>query len=216
MVEAIVKHGILFYAMGIMMGIGIFAKIISNTTVRKMVREASTIQKSNHRLMRLIKSKFEHASMVSDKVQNVRVFAKKYLYEYRAWGMRLSTWQGLQKKSLWLIGAIGTLGTYASFRMYGMEELTFQYISWTGVLMVVLFVIQMMTDEKTNMDAAENYIVDYLENVCINRYEKVNQELTNFEEMEIPKPDLKREPEVSDERTQQEIRIRAILEEFLA
>ena len=82
--------------------------------------------------------------------------------------------------------------------------------------MVVLFVIQVMTDEKTNMEAAENYIVDYLENVCVNRYEKVNQELTKFEEMEIPEPDRKSEPEISDERTQQEIRIRAILEEFLA
>ena len=61
MLEAIVKHGIIFYAMGITMGIGILAKVISHITVRKMVTAASEIQKSEHKLMRLVKAKFEHA-----------------------------------------------------------------------------------------------------------------------------------------------------------
>ena len=105
MLEAIVKHGIIFYAMGVIMAIGLFSKFISHTTLRKMVREASEIQKSNHRLMRLVKSKFEHASMVSDKVQNVEAFVNKYLFEYRVLGVRMETWRGLVKKSIWIMAA---------------------------------------------------------------------------------------------------------------
>ena len=57
MMETIVKHGIIFYAMGIMLAIGIFAKVISHITVRKMAKAASEIQNSNHKLMKLVKSK---------------------------------------------------------------------------------------------------------------------------------------------------------------
>lgn len=217
MLETIVKHGVIFFAMGAMMGLGVFAKIISYITVRKVEREASEIQKSNHKLMRLVKAKFEHASMVSDKVQNVEAFVKKYLYEYRVLGVRLVTWQGLQKKAIWLLGASGIVGTLSSLQVQGMNEQTFQYISWTGILLVLLSVIQVMSDEKTRLEAAKNYMVDYLENVCIHRYEKVNQAIQEAEDINIPEmPEVREEPEISKERVEQELRIRAILEEFLA
>lgn len=219
MLEVIVKHGIIFYAMGIMMVLGIFAKVISHLTVRKVVAEASEIQKSNHRLMRLIKSKFEHASMVSDKVQNVKAFVKKYLYEYKVFGMKLDTWRGLQRKTVWLLTAFGLLGIFMSYLAEGMTEQTFQYISWTGILTVILSVVHIITDETTKLEAAENYIVDYLENVCIHRYEKVNQNMYQAAKMEVPEVEIEKETEVeekSKERAEQEKRIRAILEEFLA
>ena len=97
MLETIVKHGIIIYAMGIMLAVGVFAKVISHITIAKMAKAASEIQTSNHKLMKLVKAKFEHASMVSDKVQNVEVFVKKYLYEYRVLGRRLEEWRHLQK-----------------------------------------------------------------------------------------------------------------------
>ncbi len=219
MLEVIVKHGIIFYAMGIMMATGIFAKVISHLTVRKVVTEASEIQKSNHRLMRLIKAKFEHATMVSDRVQNVKVFVKKYLYEYKVLGMKLNTWRSLQKKTEWVLGAFGILGAFMSYQLHGMNEETFQYISWTGVLVVILSVIHMLTDEKIRLEAAENYIVDYLENVCMHRYEKAVQNASIITTEEVTEPKIEKhleEIEVTKNRAEQEKRIRAILEEFLA
>ena len=217
MLETIIKHGIIFYAMGIMMLIGVCSKVISHITVRKMTVAASEIQKSNHRLMKLIKAKFEHASMVSDKVQNVGVFVKKYLYEYKIWGMKLSTWKGIHKKSVWLIGTFGGLGVIASYWIQGMNEQTFQYISWTSICIVLLCVMHVMSDERIKLDAAENYIVDYLENVCIHRYEKVNQAIQQVESLENQEePEMKEEPVLPKDRAEQELRIRAIMEEFLA
>jgi len=215
MLETIIKHGIIFYVMGVIMAIGLFAKLISHITVKKMVKEASEIQKSNHRLMRLVKAKFEHASMVSDKVQNVEVFVKKYLYEHKVLGVHLETWRGLQKKTIWMLAAIGLIGSFMSFRLYNMSEETFQYISWTSILTMILIVVQIMSDERSQLEAAKNYMVDYLENVCVHRYEKANQAVAKLEEMEAL-PEVKEEPEVSKEKMEQERRIRAILEEFLA
>ena len=217
MMETIVKHGIIFYAMGIMLAIGIFAKVISHITVRKMAKAASEIQNSNHKLMKLVKSKFEHASMVSDKVQNVEVFVKKYLYEYRVLGKRLEEWRRMQKHMLYLLAALGTVGTLISFRATGASEYTFQHFSLAGVFTVLMWVVHTWSDEESRLRAAENYMVDYLENVCVRRYEKANQHLQQAE-IDEEEREMQERPEkdLSKEREAQERRIRAILEEFLA
>ena len=217
MLETIVKHGVIIYAMGIMLAVGVFAKVISHITIAKMAKAASEIQTSNHKLMKLVKAKFEHASMVSDKVQNVEVFVKKYLYEYRVLGRRLEEWRHLQKKTLLSLMAVGILGVIISLRTTGMSEQSFQHLCWTGIFTVFMFVVHILSDEEHQLEAAKNYMVDYLENVCVRRYERANQaaeaKIETVEEKELferPEKDL------SKEREEQERRIRAILEEFLA
>lgn len=217
MLEAVIKHGMIFYVMGIAVVIGIFAKVISHITAGKMVKAASEIQKSNHRFMRLVKSKFEHASMVSDKVQNVDAFVNKYLYEYKVLGVRLDTWRGLQKKMIWLTLAIGLCGVLASWNLSGTAENLFRYISVTAICTILLVSVQIMSDEKEKLNAARNYIVDYLENVCIHRYEKAGQAVQDQEGAEKKEVTLQAaESEHQKEKMDQEMRIRAILEEFLA
>ena len=235
MLEAIIKYGIILWTLGVMMAIGVLAKVISHITVRKMVKAASEIQKSNHRLMRLVKAKFEHASMVSDKVQNVDAFVQKYLYEYKVLGVRLDTWRALQKKMVWFIVAFGLLGVLGAYQVHGLGEQMFRYGSFTAVYAVILFSIHILSNEKLKIEAAKNYMVDYLENVCIHRYEKANQmavaaevaesvqveevlsEEKNVKEQETMKQaQLDREKEYEKERDEQQILIRAILEEFLA
>ena len=211
MLESIVKHGIIIYAMGIMLAVGVCAKVISHITVAKMAKAASEIQTSNHRLMKLVKAKFEHASMVSDKVQNVEVFVNKYLYEYRVLGRRLEEWRHLQKRTLLLLAAVGTLGIILSLRTMGASEYAFQHFCWTGIFTVFMFVVHISSDEEMQIEAAKNYMVDYLENVCVRRYEKASQ-VEEEKEVIVERP----EKDLSKEREEQERRIRAILEEFLA
>ena len=227
MLETIVKNEIIFYAMGILMLLGVIAKIISHFTVRRMVKEAAEIQKSNHRLMKLVKAKFEHASMVSDKVQNVKAFVDKYIYEYRVLGVRLEGWRTFPKKVLWMIGILGTFAIFESYRMGGVSELMLQYVQWTGIFVLFLLLLGFLADENSRLAAAKNYMVEYLENVCIHRYAKMNQpkqaeEIAETEEPEIVEEQqeeeiAKAEPvEEEQKRNEQEMRIRAILEEFLA
>ena len=229
---------IIFYAMGVLLGISLLAKLITTFTIRKMVKEAAEIQKSNHKLMKLVKAKFEHASMVSDRVQNVEAFVDKYLYEYKICGIRLHTWQNIPKRGFFIIVILGVFTVCESFRVEGMTMTTAGYIQWTGIFLLLLLLIQFVSGEKTQLEAARNYMVDYLENVCVHRYAKQHQmaeeestetvqesnlqEESETEKVQATADEVKMEeqvaPPISEEekRSQQEMRIRAILEEFLA
>ena len=229
---------IIFYAMGVLLGISLLAKLISAFTIRKMVKEAAKIQKSDHKLMKLIKAKFEHASMVSDRVQNVGAFVDKYLYEYKICGIRLHTWQNIPKRGFFIIVILGVFTVCESFRVEGMTMTTAGYIQWTGIFLLLLLLIQFVSGEKTQLEAARNYMVDYLENVCVHRYAKQHQiaeeestetvqesnlqEESETEKVQATADEVKMEeqvaPPISEEekRSQQEMRIRATLEEFLA
>lgn len=232
MLETIVKQEIIFYAMGILMVFGIFAKLVSHFTVRRMVKAAGEIHKSNHRLMKLVKAKFEHASMISDKVQNVEAFVDKYIYEYKVFGVRLGSWSAFPKKMLWIIGILGVFAVFESYRMGGVSDLMLKYVQWTGIFGLFLTLLGFVAEERTRLDATKNYMVEYLENVCIHRYAKLNHAELNEEQEEIVEESVQENEEreakeeigvemaevVEEEQksNEQEMRIRAILEEFLA
>lgn len=234
MLERFVKQEIIFYVMGILMVLGILAKLISYFTARRMVKAAGEIQKSNHKLMKLVKAKFEHASMISDKVQNVEAFVDKYIYEYKVFGVRLSSWSTFPKKVLWIISILGVFAIFESYRMGGVSDLMLKYVQWTGIFVLFLVLLGFVAEENERLKAAKNYMVEYLENVCIHRYAKMNQAKTLEEaeisevavEAEIQEEEQKLAEEVETEiaesmqeeakKNEQEVRIRAILEEFLA
>ena len=227
MLETVVKQEIIFYAMGILMVLGIVAKLVSHFTVRRMVKAAGEIQKSNHRLMRLVKAKFEHASMISDKVQNVEAFVDKYIYEYKVFGVRLGGWRAFPKKVLWIIGILGVFAIFESFRMGGASDLMLKYVQWTGIFVLFLLLLGFVAEENSRLDATKNYMVEYLENVCIHRYAKMNHATEEVEETveknaeeEEKIEEVVAEPvdtsEDEQKKNEQEMRIRAILEEFLA
>lgn len=219
MVEAIVKQEIIVFVMGVLAGVGIIAKLVSYMTVRKMVKAAGEMQKSTHRLMKLVKAKFEHASMISDKVQNVRAFVDKYIYEYEVLRLKLCTWQSIPKKMLWIIGIVGGFCMLVSDRKLGDGDLLLKYMQWTIVFGFSLLLFYYVLEEETRLQATQNYMVEYLENVCVHRYEKesrkevVPDEKPILDEKELV---IEEESEENVEKSEQEMRIRAILEEFLA
>lgn len=172
MLETIMEYHIIFYVMGAIGVLGLISKFIANVTLKRLVKAASNMNKSTHGLMRLVRAKFEHACMVSDKVQNVEAFVDKYLYEYRVMGIRLHTWQQLEKQWVWIAGIFAVLGTAFQYNMYGMSELVFRYGAIGAAEMTALFLLHISTDERHRLSAARTYMIDYLENVCAHRYEK--------------------------------------------
>ena len=122
MLEMFVVRETVFFLTGVMIGIGAIARLITGISLKKLVRAASNMSKSNHPLMRLVRAKFEHGCMVSDKVQNVGAFVEKYLYEYRVLGVRLHTWRQWANSACLCSGGEGTgtlqiwyFGRYGSF-----------------------------------------------------------------------------------------------------
>ena len=175
MLDIILERHILYVLMGIFTVVGLLSKIIVSTTLKKLVRAAGNMSKSSHPLMRLVRAKFEHACMVSDKVENVSVFVDKYLYEYRVLGFRIHSLQRVERVSVVLCLLSGAAGALAEYGLYGMSEEVLRLGGGGAALAIVIYLVQVSTDEKYRLEAARNYMVDYLENVCLHRYERANQ-----------------------------------------
>ena len=79
MFKTMLDTQMIFYLMGVIGGIGILSKLVSEGTLRSLVKAAENMSKSSHRFMKLVRAKFEHACMVSDKVDNVGAVSYTHL-----------------------------------------------------------------------------------------------------------------------------------------
>lgn len=172
MLELMLDRHVIYVLMGMSAFAGVVSKVVVGRTLRKLVAAAESMGKSNNPLMRLVRAKFEHTCMISEKVENVGVFVDKYLYEYRVGGVRLHAWRRLQMAGAGLCLILGGVGAIISYRIKGATEQT-AMIGGTGVaLALIVFLVHMLTDEEYRLEAVRNYMVDYLENIYQHRYEK--------------------------------------------
>ena len=172
MLELMLDRHVIYVLMGMSAFAGVVSKVVVGRTLRKLVAAAESMGKSNHPLMRLVRAKFEHTCMISEKVENVGVFVDKYHYEYRVGGVRLHAWRRLQMAGAGLCLILGGVGAIISYRIKGATEQT-AMIGGTGVaLALIVFLVHMLTDEEYRLEAVRNYMVDYLENIYQHRYEK--------------------------------------------
>lgn len=183
MLELMLDRHVIYVLMGMSAFAGVVSKVVVGRTLRKLVAAAKSMGKSNHPLMRLVRAKFEHTCMISEKVENVGVFVDKYLYEYRVGGVRLHAWRRLQMAGAGLCLILGGVGAIISYRIKGATEQT-AMIGGTGVaLALIVFLVHMLTDEEYRLEAVRNYMVDYLENIYQHRYEKTYKKEVLAEEV---------------------------------
>ena len=174
MLEMLLDKKLLFVLMGMLTGLGVADKCIVSMTMKRMI-EAGSMSKSNHPLMRLVRAKFEHACMISDTVENVGVFVDKYLYEYKVCGLRLHSLRRLEKMCSGLLIVTGLAGAGITCQVYGMGDEALRMGAAGCGLGILVWLFHLTTDENYCMEMAKNYMVDYLENVCLRKYEKMNQ-----------------------------------------
>lgn len=155
--------------------LGILAKIINQLTLYRLVRAAGNMPKSTHRLIKLVRAKYEHACMLHDSVENIDAFVEKYIYEYRGFLFRIHTWRQIEILSVWFAGILAALGASANYLSLGLTETVYQYIAAGIAEMVLLSVIIRLSDEPYKINAVRMYMVDYLENICAVRLWKQTQ-----------------------------------------
>ena len=173
MLKMIVEKQVLLIIAGVFMALGIGSKCVVDATLRKLVYGAGNMNKSTHPFIRLVRAKFEHACMISEKVENVGVFVDKYLYEYRVLGIRLHTLRRMERISAVLCICCGVTGAGLQYvQDGGMTDVVLK----TGAIGIgagiFVFLFHLTTDEKYKLQVARNYMVEYLENICLHRYEK--------------------------------------------
>ena len=213
MLEMLLDKKLLFVLMGMLTGLGVADKCIVSMTLKRMVEAAGSMSKSNHPLMRLVRAKFEHACMISDTVENVGVFVDKYLYEYKVCGLRLHSLRRLEKMCSGLLIVTGLAGAGLTYRVYGMGDEVLRMGAAGCGLGILVWLFHLTTDENYCMEMAKNYMVDYLENVCLRKYEKMNQKertvRVNIEnepaEEEIQKDKIQKDEIQKDEIQKDEI-----------
>ena len=213
MLEMLLDKKLLFVLMGMLTGLGVADKCIVSMTMKRMVEAAGSMSKSNHPLMRLVRAKFEHACMISDTVENVGVFVDKYLYEYKVCGLRLHSLRRLEKMCSGLLIVTGLAGAGITCQVYGMGDEALRMGAAGCGLGILVWLFHLTTDENYCMEMAKNYMVDYLENVCLRKYEKMNQKertvCVNIEngpaEEEIQKDKIQKDEIQKDEIQRDEI-----------
>ena len=79
--ELAVNTRVIYYLMALLGMIGVLAKAVNQQTLNQMLKAAGNMSKSTHRLIKLVRAKYEHACMVHDSVENTNAFVEKYIYE---------------------------------------------------------------------------------------------------------------------------------------
>ncbi len=152
--------------------LGILAKIINQVTLHRLVKSAGNMPKSTHRLIKLVRSKYEHACMIRDSVENIDAFVEKYIYEYRGFLFRIHTWRQIEILSVWFAGILAALGASVLYFTSGFSESVYQYIAAGIAEVVLLSVVMRLSDEPYKINAVKMYMVDYLENICTFRLKR--------------------------------------------
>lgn len=172
MIEMMLDKYILYVLMGCAALLGIVSKVTAGITLKRLVKAAGNMSKSPHPFMRLVRAKFEHACMVSDRVENVEVFVGKYLYEYKVAGIRLHTLRRMETACAGVCLVLGAAGAFLEYVTHGMQDGVLQAGGTGAALAVLVYAVHLVTDERYRLEAVKNYMVDYLQNVCLRRYEK--------------------------------------------
>ena len=157
---------VITYLMAAVGVLGIFAKIVNHLTLHRLVRAAGNMPKSTHKLIKLVRAKYEHACMIRYSVENIDAFVEKYIYEYRGFLFRIHTWRQIEILSVWFAGILAALGASVLYFYSGFSESVYQYIAAGTAETVLLMVIMRLSDEPYKVNAIKMYMVDYLENIC--------------------------------------------------
>ena len=78
-----VSSGSVMYVMAAVGILGVLAKIVNRMTLYRLIKAAGNMPKSTHKLMKLVKAKYEHACMAHESVENVGVFVEKSTHNRR-------------------------------------------------------------------------------------------------------------------------------------
>lgn len=204
MLEMILDKHVIWVIIGLGAAAGVVSKCIVNVSLKRLVRGAGNMGKSTHPFIRLVRAKFEHACMVSEKVENVEAFVDKYLYEYRVAGLKLHSLQRMEVTAVGICMAAGLLGGFLEYTGNGMNDEVLTTGAFGIGAGILLYLLHLTTDEKYSVSVVRNYMVDYLENVCLHRYEKAYQKETESKGKapQEPQPELQADMQSDMESTE--------------
>lgn len=149
----------------------ILVKGVIHRTYCRLGKAAGNIGRSEHRLMKALRVKFDTCYQLKIGVPNVEVFVEKYLRHYRVLGLHIQTWETFCNLCM-LLAMMFSLGG-GIFTLYlGMEpEVVFLSLGSgiAGIGVTLLFDCLFGLSEKRELLRVD--ILDFLENIYKPRLE---------------------------------------------
>ena len=151
----------------IMFGAGIITLLlqsIAGHVVNDLLEECSKIAGTKNPWIRNLIKKFQVCYELHIPAKDVGGFVDRYLLEYRAYQIRLSTWENVGLYGAWFVGMyFGVCTIYGiyiqtSLQVYGM------YCIYTVIILALIFGGELLMQVHAHKKMIRIYLLDYLEN----------------------------------------------------
>ncbi|WP_167957661.1 hypothetical protein [Anaerosporobacter faecicola] len=174
MVQQLYDDYIFIYGMAGLCVLGTILKIMVSGTYKRLIKASDNMGSTKHKLMKLMKMKFEACYKLKIGVNNVDSFVDKYVYKHKICGIHLYTWENISGQLLILCLLAGTVGSVLGLASNcGKNDILITF--FTGVFTSSLLII---VESFINLGAKKSIlkanITDYLENFLKVRLEQEN------------------------------------------
>lgn len=174
MIQQLYDNYIFIYGMAGLCVLGTILKIMVSRTYKRLIKASDNMGSTKHKLMKLMKMKFEACYKLKIGVNNVDSFVDKYVYKHKICGIHLYTWENIGGQLLILCLLTGTLGSVLGL-VYncGKNDILITFFSgvFTSSLLIVVESFINLGAKKSILKAN---ITDYLENFLKVRLEQEN------------------------------------------
>lgn len=174
MVQQLYDNYIFIYGMAGLCVLGTILKIMVSRTYKRLIKASDNMGSTNHKLMKLMKMKFEAYYKLKIGVNNVDSFVDKYVYKHRICGIHLYTWENIGGQLLILCLLAGTVGSVLGLA-YDCGKNDILVTFFTGVFTSsLLIVVESFINLGAKKSILKANITDYLENFLKVRLEQEN------------------------------------------
>lgn len=174
MIQQLYDDYIFIYGMVGLCVLGTMLKIMVSRTYKRLIKASDNMGSTKHKLMKLMKMKFEACYKLKIGVNNVDSFVDKYVYKHKICGIHLYTWENIGGQLLILCLLAGTIGSVLGL-VYncGKNDILITFFSgvFTSSLLIVVESFINLGAKKSILKAN---ITDYLENFLKVRLEQEN------------------------------------------
>lgn len=174
MIQELYDNYIFIYGMAGLCVLGTILKIMVSRTYKRLIKASDNMGSTKHKLMKLMKMKFEACYKLKIGVNNVDSFVDKYVYKHKICGIHLYTWENIGGQLLILCLLAGTVGSVLGL-VYncGKNDILITFFSgvFTSSLLIVVESFINLGAKKSILKAN---ITDYLENFLKVRLEQEN------------------------------------------
>lgn len=192
------------YVMYLLLGIGgagLLVKIIVAGAYHSLLRASDNMGESKHKLMKLLRMKFETCYKLKIGIKNVDSFVDKYIYKYKFMGILLYTWESIGGQVLiiaMLAGAIAVVFSIVSgCGQFVMLSTLLVSIGVCALLVTVEGMINLPMKKKVLrvniVDYLDNFLKARLENEYFHGTEMKEYYQEYFDQGEVGTPDGKQE-----------------------